>query len=341
MSDYVDYDHFEEELSGSPLVKILEESKVLKELIITVVILGLALNILANSVWSLLDIPNDPIVIMYKASVALLAIITIVVLGLYLARLHFRDLSRTQTSFRTVLIWDSKTGNVPHLNYASFYDPQNTLHLLTESEEAEVVRTQYLKEENRLEFPEVARQLFERVLFLIISSWKGPTDLKHTTKSFRDFYQYENFLVPESQSDVVALSIPGDYDAYYAVTHVEGGKLLIQWKDDFSGTLTISFGTQIRPAVYTTEKVGRRGWHRLSGMMLTDDLDSDIESGSLIRATFNVLIQARLSPFDLSLKRNHSRELFSWIKLLEGNLRRFMDWDYARFRANRASLSSR
>ncbi len=341
MFDFVDYDHFEEQLSGSPLVKIQEESKILKELIITVVVLGLSLNILANSIWSLFDIPSNPIVILYKASVAALAVLTIIILGVYLARLHFKDLSRTQASFRTVLIWDSKTGSVPPLNYASFYEPQNTLNLLADNNDTKETLRNYLKDTNKTNFPEVARQLFERVLLLIITSWRGPTDLKHMTKCFKDFYRYENFLVPESQYDTVALSIPGEYDAYYGVTHLEGGKLLIRWKDGINGTLIISFGTQVRSAVYTTEKTGRKEWHRLSGVALTDSLNPDIDSKGLIRATFNVLIQARLSPFDLSLGRNHSRELFSWIKLLEGNLRKFMDWDYARFRANRTTIGSR
>lgn len=341
MPEYVDYDHLEAELSGSPLVQVYERSNVLKELVVTVIILGLALNILANSIWSLPEIPTDPIVILYKGTIAGLAISTIVFLGIYLARLHFRDISRIKASFRTVAIWDSLAGNIPILNYASFYDPQNNLYLLAENEEVCTVKTEVLKDCEEDHCLKIARQLFERVLFLIISSWKGPTELAHTTKTFREFFHYDNFLVPESQKDTVALSLPGEYDVSYSVTQGEGGNFTVKWRDGFSGSFSIIFGTQVRPVLYTAEKVGRKAWHRLSGMTLTDELDSNIDSKGLVRGTFNVLIQARLSPFDLSLGRNHSREIFSWIKLLVGNLRRFMDWDYARYRATRATLGSR
>lgn len=228
-------------------------------------------------------------------------------------------------------------GQIPVLGYSVFYNPQMDMEALLESEELREITHQILRRQEapRDDDLRAARYLFERGLFLVLGSWRGPTSIAVKNTSYSEILGSSNPFVSDIQSTQSALSFPGDYEA----TENQGGRLNVRWGDGFSGELSISFGTHTRKPIYSFPKGRRRHLPMLSGMVLVDALPPEIDPQKLIRGTFNVWLQARFSPFDLSLNLNHSRDVYNWVKFLFDDLRQFMDWDYTRFRASRAALS--
>ena len=341
MSQMQDYEAFEEQYRRPVLSKFESRTDIMKELILTVIVLGLVLNILANTIWTMFDPVPSVDVLFYKTVVASSAVLVLIILSLYLIRLRFRDLSSTEMSFRTVLIWDSLEGQIPHLGYAVFYIPQMDLEALLDTDELKDVTPRILRRDETTQDNEltVARYLFERVLFLVLGSWRGPIGIPLKNTSYAEILGTSNPFVSDEQASTTALSCPGDYEVTYDVTDEQGGKLTIKWTEGFSGTLNISFGTHTKRPIYSPSRNRPKQLPILSGMVLTDSLPSDLDTKKLISGTFNVRLQARFSPFDLSLNLNHSRTLFNWVKFLFDDLRHFMDWDYTRFRASRATFS--
>jgi len=341
MSSMTDYEAFEEQYRRPVLATFESRTDIMKELILTVIVLGLVLNILANTIWSMFDPIVSIDVQYYKIVVSSGSVLTLVVLGLYLIRLRFRDLSSIELSFRTVLVWDSIEGRIPQLEYAVFYIPQMDLETLLESDEMRDITQDALKIDNRTHNIElkVARQLFERVLFLVLGSWRGPTGLILKNTSYSDILGQSNPFVSEAHSTTTALSCPGHYDVKYEITTVQGGNLTIRWSEGFRGTVSISYGTHTKIPIYSPSRGGSRQLPNLSGMILSDSLPRDVDPKKLISGIFNVRLHAKFSPLDLSLNLNHSRALYNWVKFLFDDLRHFMDWDYTRFRASRATFT--
>lgn len=341
MADSVDYEAFEEQYRRPVMSMFERRSATLWELISTVVVLGLVLNILANVIWTMFDPVASLDVLYYKVTVAIGAILTLLMLGLYLVRLRFKDMSVIESPFRAVIIWDSARGEIPSLGYSVFYNPQTDVEVLLESEELREIAHRILacRDIPHDEELRVARHLFERVLFLILGSWRGPTSIPITNTSYFEILNDSNPFVSNLQSSQAALSFPGYYRAIYNSTENQGGELMVRWENGFRGELCISFGTQTRKPIYSPAKGKRKHPSMLSGMVLVDALSPEIDPHSLIRGTFNVRLHAKFSPFDLSLNLNHSRNLYSWVKFLFDDLRHFMDWDYTRFRASRAAFS--
>ena len=84
MTSTMDYEAFEEQYRRPVMSNFESRSEVLRELISTVIVLGLVLNILANGIWTMFDPVANPDVLYYKTSVAIGAFLTILILGLYM-----------------------------------------------------------------------------------------------------------------------------------------------------------------------------------------------------------------------------------------------------------------
>ncbi|MBY8998779.1 MAG: hypothetical protein KGD60_13715 [Candidatus Thorarchaeota archaeon] len=341
MTGMIDYEAFEEQYRRPVMAKFESRAGIIRELILTVIVLGLILNILANVIWSMFDPVANLDVLYYKMVVAFGAVAILFILSLYLVRLRFKDLSVIELSFRTVLIWDSGVGRIPPLGYAVFYIPQMDMEALLESDELkEVTRNELIQLDiNHNRDLKVARHLFERVFFVSLGSWRGPTNLGLRKTSYLEILGTSNPFVLDAQSAITALSCPGNYETTYQSTNEEGGRLEIRWVDGFSGELSISFGTHTRKPMYSPSKGRSRQLSMLSGMVLLEALPPEIDPKKLISGTFNIRLQAKFSPLGLSLNLNHSRDVYNWVKFLFDDLRHFMDWDYTRFRASRATFS--
>ena len=341
MSKVTDFEAFEEQYRRPVLDKFESRTDIMKELVSTVIVLGLVLNILANTIWSLFDPVASIDVYYYKIAVASCAVATLIALSIYLIRLRFRDLSSFELSYRTVLVWDPVEGQIPPLEYAVFYIPQMDLEALIESDEMKDISRNALRVSSGTRNIElkVARQLFERVLFLILGSWRGPTGLVLETTMYSEILGKSNPFVLDEHSDTPALSCPGHYDVKYEVTEVQGGTLTIKWSEGFRGLVSISYGTQTKPPIYSPSRGRSRQLPNLSGMTLSDSLLAEVDPKKLVSGIFIVSLQAKFSPLDLSLNLNHSRALYNWVKFLFDDLRHFMDWDYTKFRASRATFT--
>ena len=277
----------------------------------------------------------------YQFAVSISTLVLIFVLILSLIRFYYRDIAKAHTSFRTILVWDRRNGMFPNLRYAAAYLPQYNAQLIVSKLEGapnEPLKNLMKSHSELREDLTIVRQLFERLLFFTLGRRPCPVDLSCTMKKYSDVLGTNHPFLLQNDSDDIALQVPGVCDVSYHITSPGGGLLDIQWKKQFEGSLSLSFGSHIGRSPY--HSVGPEGHrvHRIAGMTLKGELPSYLDGHELVASIYYIIVRLNFSPLDLYLNRRNSRKLYRWANIFLEDLKSSMDWDQACAKAHHFAL---
>ncbi|UCE10028.1 MAG: hypothetical protein JSW61_13820 [Candidatus Thorarchaeota archaeon] len=324
---------------GHSTEELEKRARIFRETVISAVLLGVALNLLANAIWALVSATDN---ILLSSFVALLAVSLIIILVSVIGYSQYSDMRESTIRLKLVMIWDGRSGGVIHIPYLISYPPQTRLLSLLSKPimdpVVEPVRELLMTdlEAIRASNSQLGKFLFEIAFFQNLGLWIGVHGTHTAERRLIDIIGDDNPLLPAFHLADTALHCPGDYDTHY---DRERGQFELRWKEHEHGRLNIHYRVFYSRVHARRLDIEGHDLVLLDGMLCKPTLlDANLEG--MIQANCIVQITSRFNPVMLLLNFRKARSLYRWASLLMMRVADRFDWERRTERAYR-TISSR
>ena len=319
-----EYEELERDLYKSPLREVKEQQNILLEFVLTVTILALTLNLVADVIWSIQDTVVWSVCVIVLSSLATIAII------LRIVKLRFQGVSRISKEIHIVVAWDKEVKEFPKLPYLVHYSPQESLHTYcgrldtaANNELAESMENLTIFD-TRHHIP--LRIFIDMILRMLYEFHDIPGRLSGMVRhgDIKGDKLEQIIIFTKEEEPVVVL--PGTFD----VSQHKMGNLRIQWNGPWRGNL--NFYISSRSSLGQEPRSIER---KLPGPTILGLSSSEsIVGPDLIVLDYIVRVTASFNPFMVALNLYRCQELLNWTKKLIDHLWK-MDWGFAFYRTTK------
>ncbi len=280
-------------------------------IIITAILFGLTLNLIADFISSLYDSSVEPSTLLIRGIVAGLAIALTGVLMLSLILRDMRDECKTECEIQLSFFFNRDTG-IPYPVYYYFPSDRLAIEFDKAPEEQKENLAQLVKDAAASRDFANLIPFLELVTIYEITHRQVPIDGESVLIPFKDKIR---LVQPPLGLYLRAydFKVPGCFDLEYK-QHEKGGKLDITWKSGYHGDMSIGFEFS-------------QGYR----FLVDKDLTLGPKPGQSLRlyeliTTIN--LKAKFSPLRLFIKRSNTEKLIKWSNRLSNRLVDTADWSH-------------
>jgi hypothetical protein len=285
--------------------RIHERRRSIWLIILTAIVLGLTLNLIADMLWNLSPNPYWRIGLIAASSLLTVAVVHQAIVLMY------EGISTITEDFNVRVVWNLQSGEFPSIPYLITYSPQETLHSQIQKlsqNEFENLRKKIPSYNSPYPWGDgFMREIFVHLILTRIHWFPGQHGILPGRITLSDMKgdDYLPILPPIYNQDTLAI-LPGSVRAEYRRTQI-GGQFALEWKENCSGKLTFAFTGRCKRADQRFTTPSLPSYPNLLGLPTSESIDSR----DLGRIEINCRITAEFSPIDLFFTRKNAPKLFA------------------------------
>ena len=289
---------------GSIIIDAEKSRRYVCEIILTALILGLTLNLIANLLWEFSDLP------IWRAALILCSLIGTYIVIHKVIELNYEGIRNQTRDFYIKLLWNSRTGEFPKDVYVAHYSPQNLLHYGVENLDQQD-REQLCNMLPRVgqPYPMNGKYLSDIFVSLILETLRLFPNVPGMISdaaylSSINGNPFQQLILKKCNNEPIVI-LPGLFELEYNMIDEINAMLKIKWIKDYNGELVISFQGRAESAISPMPIHGLAKGSTILGIPSEKSLDlRDFK-----RFEYSMRITIDFSAWDLFRGRKHSREL--------------------------------